>query len=366
MKVAELLEALETVAPALADSDTVPIERHFWFTGGKVIAYNEWLGMMVPCKVGAEMTAPLILRDVLKASYQAGTVEFEVDLPKGKQSGHLLVYVGKNPAKFPTMNVEDTKSIFRMPKIEGTSGTVFADKLGKAQLAIDVCLLSVGTDGNFPERVGITIAKEDEGLALYGFNNDSIARCLLEGKAVINQRAERITVPTQFWTVFQNLTKGKDVQEAKASVEVMLDAKHVVARVGEVMLFAKVLPVDNPSPLRKVYEEHFNTAVRKNLVPINQKLERAVGRSIAVSKNDVEPSTTITVKGGHMILTTAGGLGDTDDEFEFDHPDTAPLVIPAKKLASLELFERIAVGKRSVVLVKAERVYMVSGLTGAK
>src|SRR3974377_2329289 len=46
----ELLKALETIAPALAEHDILPVLQHVLFTGTSVVAYNDRIAISTPLR----------------------------------------------------------------------------------------------------------------------------------------------------------------------------------------------------------------------------------------------------------------------------------------------------------------------------
>lgn len=362
MKCSELVAVLDTVAPTLADKGMLEIMTHFWFADGRVTTFDDHLAMEAP-NGGLKddnFTAPAAMRDLLKVSYQGGTVEFDF------RKDEFDLYVNDNVATFKTLDVDDAHAMFKMPKLV-SNAPVFGGLLGKAQMAIEVCLLAVSNDGNFPERCGITIIPEDGALALYAFNFHSIARCVLkEGTS----NKGRITIPTQFWTIFLGLTKGMDSKQGKAGVQMLLHKDHALAQVGDVKLFAKTLPVPEPTDIGGIFDKYYTKEVERSLIPVTADLVECTDRAAVISTGDEGAHTTLKVKGNKLSLKTSANRGSVDDEIPFNHPDAGPLKVNPLLLASgLKLFgpgekfpSTVAVTKQVVVLQKAERVYMVSGI----
>lgn len=365
MKASEFIKILEVVAPAVStQKQQLELLKHFWFSGGKVTAFNDLLAMECPCPgIDDEFTAPLHMLDLLRASNLGSKLDFEF------RETEFDLYTGDQFATLSTFNVRDAFKLFTFPKAKPNT-PVFADLIGKASMAIDVCLLATTTDLNFPERQGITIIPEDDKLALYAFHNQSFCRCELNGKGA---HGSRITVPADFWRIFQNLTKGMDSKEAKGAVTMVLDADFAFATVGGVKLFCKTLPVKNPTDLRKTFNKHYNDdEVAKNLVPVTADFMESIARAVVLSTGveDKNCRTRLQVKKNELSIKTSSQRGEQDDLIPVKHPNTKELKVQAPLLAdalnhfspSDKALSKVAFSDVCVVLQKAERVYMVNGV----
>src|ERR1700757_1851266 len=54
----EILDKVQTVSPALANNDLVPVLSHLWFTGTSLMAYNDQIAISVPCKTDFKVAVP--------------------------------------------------------------------------------------------------------------------------------------------------------------------------------------------------------------------------------------------------------------------------------------------------------------------
>lgn len=336
-----------------------PLMTHFWFIDGQVITYNDRMAMSKPLDLGFNFTAPALMLDTLKVSYQAGDIEFRESIgKKGERGVKIRIGGGDQKNDFNSFDPEDTRPIFEMPKAN-YNAPVFGESLGKAQLSIETCLLAISSDQLQPERTGITIIPEDKALALYAFNNTSMARCTLNlGDSDFKGR---VTIPADFWSIFLNLTKGMVVKESKKSVLVSIGKKEIIAKVGDVRLLAKVLPVDQPTDLLAIFAKHYTPALKKQLVPLTEDIGEAMDRAVEISRNDADCFTEVSVTKNVLRLETNAQDGFANDIIEFPHPDVAPVQVKLAQLSKgRKLFERMAVSKDVVVATKGERVFMIS------
>lgn len=347
MKVSELVQTLDTVAPTLGATNMVPIMEHFWFTGSDVLTYDDHLAMQAPCDIGLKLTVTGKLLPLLKASYQSGVLKFT------EQDDGLLVSIGKAKATLTTKNIRDASNLFKMPALEANAPEL-TNHMDLTRQAIEACRLAM--DDTTPHRNGITLLPEDGALSLYAYNNDSLARCVLPG----GKLKKRIMLPAAFWNILLSLIPKKD----KANVKVMLREEHVLAQVGDVLLYAKTVEVAAPTDLRKLYDTNY-TAAAKRLVPISAEFHEAIKRAAVLTKDDKNSKTTLTVENGELNVTTDALHGLTDDRVRFDHPDAHVTLKPAPLLEALERFTgeeaKVAIGKRVVALSEAGRVFLLSG-----
>lgn len=356
MKVSELVDELSVVAPTLSAGGYVPLMEHFWLFDGQVTTYNDRLAMSKPLDLGFDGTVQSLLLDMLRVSYQAGKIEFKHEPDKEQVS--VRIGGGDQKNKFKSNSAEDAKNIFAMPKCN-FNAPAFAESLGKARESIETCLLAVSSDQQQPERTGITIIPEDKVLSFYAFNNVALARCTLPlGETSYKGR---ITVPVDFWNIFLSLTKNMTVKDAKKSVLLSLASKEVQAKVDDVRLYAKTLPVDDPTDLRKIFNKHYTADMKANLVPLTADMWEAMKRNLTATKGDAEVFTKLTVKGNELRMTTNGKSGMADDVMDFNHPDVGPINVRVEQLTKAEgLVERMSISEDVVALVKDARVYVVS------
>ncbi len=50
MDKAYFLERLKITKPGLENSDMIPVLTHFWFSGKRLMTYNDRIGISVPCE----------------------------------------------------------------------------------------------------------------------------------------------------------------------------------------------------------------------------------------------------------------------------------------------------------------------------
>lgn len=354
MQRAELLGKLETVAPALSDSDLIPVLKHVWFTGKELVAYNDHIGISVPLESDFRGAVPgQVLLGLLRTS-GAKEAEFQPD------GDIVVVKAGRALLKLASLPVEDFDGIFTMPKPSKNLLPIADTK--RALRAIEDGLRSIGSDTGVPEQLGITLIPGKDCFHCYSTNNDTLSRSVLplEGSPDI----DRIILPATFCAQMLRLSSGED----KIALEVTNE--YALLSVGVTRLFGRLIDAPTPIPFEKTLARHYTAEAKQALVPIPDMLQVALERAMIVTDSaSDQKSTNLSVKKNkegkkELILVSESDRGKVTDRMEIDdaHPEVSVRVEPKRIKAGCESFSKIAITSYSVVMTRGSSLYLVTAL----
>lgn len=350
MKAKELAELLKIITPTLAPHDLVPILSHYWLTGTHAMTFDDHLAMRVPCVTDVRLTIAKQVQELLSVSNPSKEVQWEE-----AKDGKITVRVGRNYAVLQTDAVERALKIFTMPNmVKEEILPAVRDNTKEFVAALKVSLLSTSNDPSLPEQCGVTILPEDDRLAIYSFNHDSLTQSFL--KLGRTDFKKRIVVPAQFCEILSALSGGEVV------VELTLNDQYCLARVDDIELYAKTLSVPRPTDIRRVVEDHYTPAAKKALVDVSDDLRELVARAMVIGEHDTEQEyTELEVKEGKLTFYTESSRGVVDDEIAFDGTDTSRVRIRSKLLGNgIDMFTKISITNEAVILSDGPRVYVIS------
>jgi hypothetical protein len=301
-----LLEALTGASNALANSNLVPILRHFYFSKDKVTAYNDVIGIEVPCVTGFVGAVPRTILGFLRSCNNNDEVSFT------STDKEVIVEAGGKQLKAPIL--EGSKRPIMLPK-QGNAPPIHIGK--QAIHALKICLLSVSSDSSRPEHLGITVIPGDDELQIFSTDSKTLT-WVRSVPAKIEGKPSRVIPATPFC---QQLIAFADTKTIDA-IELGDDYAMAVAADG-MTLFGKL--VDSPQPLdfNDIVTKHVPKDYRTRTVPIPAGLKKVLDRAVVITSLDLAKARTrIVVKNGTATFSTKSDRGDeTVDELPFKHDD---------------------------------------------
>jgi DNA polymerase III sliding clamp (beta) subunit (PCNA family) len=338
-----LLQALQSIQPALADHQMLPILSHFWFKGGKVTAFNDIIAMQRPLPADFEGAVPgeqlLGLLNASKSSEVALTVE-------GKE---LLFKAGRVKAKLALLGTDSFDSLFEMPAFD-TAHSIVASNL---RPAIEHCLRSVSSDVTRPQHNGVTVLVSHGVMSLYATNAVTLASAQVDlGKT---QDRARVILPKRFCEQAIRLSNGKALLQ--------FDADKVMLRDEAVLLFSRLIeaggePLDFEAMIDKHWPEH------EALIPA--RLPLAVERACIMANSVQEQRyTEIGCQDGRMRLHTQSPYGEVEDVLTTDAgQDDWSVKVDPSYLRGIERFDKLTVTKEAIVCSNASGdLYLIAART---
>jgi len=281
-----LLKTLELVAPALSTNTLIPVLQHFWFTGKRVMAYNDTIAISTPLETPFAGAVPgVTLLDLLRTiSATELTLQTDKDI--------LSIKVGtRGHYKLGLMTPDKYESLFSMPKfgatdISGTKGFMSG---------ISNCIRSVSTDTSVREQLGITVISIEGGLHLYATNNATLAHSRVSQQATV--KFTRVILSGPFCEQMIKLSE----QSGKHLVSISTD--HAMFSADQTLLFGRLIePASTELDFAGVLKHHLPKDYKADLWPIPKKMTEIIDRACIVTSATIDKTRThINLNGKDML-----------------------------------------------------------------
>lgn len=356
MKRELLLKQLETVSPALAAIDLIPIMTHFWFTGKRIGAFNDTVAIDVLTAVKLNCAVPgSLMLDLLRKTFSK---EIELELEKER----LYVHAGKSRIKLPVLPAETFLEIWPKYEKHGTIIDVMPNRLARG---LELCLLATSTDTSLPEQTGVTFEVDGKHLCLYATNKEVVVRAQLKWLGETPE-LKRATLPRvycdyvrQMIVDHENVTlsigKAHALCTSKAGDE---DGKEQDA----VRAFGRLVNVTDPLNFKKIFADHAPTDLLDEAIEIPDELRAAIERAVIISDPVEKTGTVIEIVDGTMTLSTKSDLGSIVDSvtLKSKHPDAKLRVNARLVKPNIEQYQYMNVTDKSLVLSNKSTVCLVA------
>lgn len=346
----DLLDALQTAAPALSKSNVIEALSYFWFRGDHVMAFNDQIAISTPLKtefVGA-LPGDLLLK-MLKTT-SAKVVSFVP--PEGKNKTFLLK-AGAAKIKLPVLDAEKA-FIFDIPKIEKNTKIVpSAETLS----AFETCLISVSSDTSIPDQLGITVVIDGKKIELYSTNNLSLSFCRINIGQTLPKM--RMILPTLFCN--QMLKLAKDAKDCWISFQ----DDHAIFFADGTTLFGSFVSTPKPLDFQSLVKQH-EAYLDKGMIEIPSKLKKVIERSILMTDPNAAPdqsSVQITAADGKMVFLAKSAKGEVRDSIPVTskaQKDLQILVDPRLLKTGVDRMVEFLATKNCVIMRNEIGVYLIS------
>lgn len=345
----EFLRHLEVVAPGLADNDIVPVMQCFWFTGDRVMAFNDAIGVSTACRVDFTGAIPgMTLLQLLKAS-KAKEISFEL---KGEQLGvkaassrFNLAYFGPDQFCF-TMPKPQTEAILPVKDVP-----TFLD-------ALEACMMSVSSDTSVPDYRGVTIISKDKQLRMFATNNETMTHAVVP----LTKEApfDRVILPREFCDQLLVMAKGSK----KLVLEIFDD--HALFVSGSTMLFGRLILSDRPLDYDRILREALQTMGKNKPIQIPDKLAGILNRALVITQAKSEAvKTDVSVTDGKMkFVSRVDGIGEVVDQMQTTQPNVQVRIDPKMLKAGLDRFDSMLITDACAVMQKDGTTYLVTATVG--
>lgn len=311
MKIARipLLEALNTVKPALASKDLIEELTHVWFDGKFAMAYNDAeLGIQVPCPTPFKGGIRGALLTGLLQNSRAKEVTFEE-----AGDGAMLLKAAQARATLSVLEPARMAAVWKFPPVNMKNSFALTEDFA---LALRSVLISVGNKVEIPDTLGVTFIGDD-GLSLYATDSDTIATMQIDAPKGF-KRGDRILVPTAFCEQLLKL-----IGRAGGFMEVCKDCV-VAGNDDGALIYARLIDAPKPSPLDKLVAKH-DKFPKGAKFQIPERLSLALDRMAVLFEGMTGETMLVKIGGGEMrMLAKVKGRGELDDSV--DIPDDVPAI----------------------------------------
>lgn len=292
-----LLDACETVKPALAAKDLIEALTHIWFDGDTMTTYNDAdLGIQVPFKTEFKGG----LRGNLLLGLLANSKAKEVELTP-TYNDHMQIVAARTKAKLAVLGMDLAVWDFPAPVMKNTFD--IGEDFVRALKAV---LVSVGNDTSIPEKLGVTMTADKAGVVLYTTDSKAVTQVrAATPKGKWMTKGDSVIMPTAF------CEQVLRVCAAGGFMEVRKDC--VIAGNGDgVLVYARLVDVHKPLDFAGTFAAHSKA---KDKFDIPTKLEGALDRAIVLLDGMAigEPVTLLAFQDKLRVETHAEGRGNMKD-----------------------------------------------------
>lgn len=353
MKREDLLGVLSTVEPAIASNDLIPVLTHFWFTGTAVMAYNDTIAISAPYET--EFTGAIrgsLLTGIL-SKLSGEDVDFTLD-------GNTVIIKSKR-SKMTAPLLSTDAFLFEFPKVKVENATLRLKKDQVAELvaALEICLQSLSRRVSEPQRLGVTVVPDKNGLNFYA--TDTVTMSAASIKVKPNDMAGHVTLAKPFCESALKLLSRKGVND----VSLMITDEYVLLLIGDkdhrIKLYGRLVEDPNPPKFKDVIKRYLPEGSDDKLIGIPKGLADALDRAHLVIHKALEPVTTIKVvegSNGTMLRILAkseqGEVSESVKLKEGDDHEEVALEIDLIRFRECDVskFDRILFDERCVVLAR--------------
>lgn len=351
MKRAKIIDLLQEVEPAVAKNTLIPVLNHFWFTGKRLLAYNDHIGISVGCETEFSGAVPITLLSILNTS-KAEDIEFT--------PSDLMLNIKAASSKFKFAMMAPADFIFKMPK--ATNAEPMPVDAARFMQSMEMCLRSIGNDTSNPDLLGVTLINDEKAKRLLMFSTD---RATISHGSVKYQGSlefERVILKTDFCKQLVRIAKGA------SELNLEITDNHAVLRHEGVTLFGRLEQLDNPLDFVSQVKELMTSSHRQKAVPIPEKLRPMLERACIITEGAIDKTKTkVVIKEKRVSMTSVSERGEAFDMTQVGdaQPDVTAYIDPRRIMDGLDDFNRFVISKDCVAMIndakeKDDLVYLVS------
>ena len=364
-----LLGKLQITKPGLASSDLIPVLSHYWFSAGRLMTYNDEIGISIPCKTDIVGAVPGVLLYAMIDGLASGKpiipslVKDELHLQSGRSKIKLAML--KADAFVFTLPKPDAKQ--RLPVEMGP----FVD-------AIECCLRSADNNAHVPEYLGVTMLLEGKEMKLFGTDGQTLAHGVCKLRVACEKR--RAVLSVAFCKQLVALAKG-----AKDPVIELAKDYVMFTFAPNSHLFGKLMgKAEKDLDYDYVLKRNYTPIIAKQAIPIVERFEKILDMSVNITEGPSRDAftkmreaskggtskTQISVAGNTIKFYSRSGRGEYSDQIALQkskHPDCkAVYVDPQRVREGCLAFDRILIQESSVVMLKGPLIFLVAGTSSSE
>lgn len=332
----DLLKALSVAKPALAVKDLVPELTNFWFDGEHVMAFNDIIGIEVPCdsEFKGGVRGQLLLGFLEHT--RAKELDFGVDADGDAHSLHLKA--GASKMKLAMMALK--RRMFDFPEVKTIKGLVVGDDFCEA---LKRALSCVGQDTSIADQLGVTVIANGAGCLLYSTDSKTIVQDSAKLKW-----GDRRVLPAVFCEQLLRL-RGKDGGDLYQMPQAVL----FIAKSG-VRLYSRYVEVKRGLDFEGMITHLMPKDIGKKAIPLPSRLALALERALILLAT--MPGDYMTMRFNddrleiEVLVEGAGELKDTV-ALEKDHGAIERKLDPALIKRNLALCTKMYLGPDAFILM---------------
>lgn len=334
-----LTEAVDLVSPALGGGNQAIIYSNLMFTGDRVCAYNDVLGISAPYHVDC---APFrVYGHTLIGLLQATDGEPTITV-KGNDA---VVTAGKSIFKLP---LSEEEAVFAQPEKGEYAAADITDELLRG---IEICLTTSCIDSTMPAIMGLCFNPYQK--AIYSCDGDAITRYTVD---VPGDKPH--TLPNAFCEALISIcAQLKD----KGTLAIGEDWAHAMLEGSGVEIYGRIIQNDDPLDHQTMIEQ---TVGRPTFVDVPKGLAKAMTRARVLSDKD-SSKTVLDVVKGNLKISTENYLGSVKDVVPLKgHKDVTAAVHAQLVARGINICDQIAILQNATAYALGDSVLMIASNIG--
>lgn len=349
MNKGEFYDKLKIVAPALSDSDLMPVLRCFWFTGKTLMAYNDHIAISIafPTEFKGAVRGDSLLALI---GVSGGGKDAKKKVTMSADDTQLHIKVGKTKIDLNLMTPDNFK-VFTMPELDQTSA--FPVDGHEFRNAVEQCMLSVSTDTSVADQLGVTLIPDSKQLLLFSTNNATLTHSHIKLKQEVN--IKRVILPTMFCEQLLRLADGEELQ-----LKIFDD--HAMFRSGKVTVFGRLIDCPRPLDFVSIFARNMGNGTREKLVPM-PRIKAALERAVIITESRVDRTKTeLSVKDSKLtLLSKSESRGTVEDWVTLEgHDDVSIMVNPVLLKNGYPNFKQVLFTERCAIMTQDHTTYLIA------
>ena len=297
MNRSDFVARLKLTAPALAKREIMPILTHFLFDGKQVTAYNDEIGLRLPCQVPfMGMVRGDLLIDLLGSS-KAKEIAFE--------PSETEVLIKAASARMTVPLATGGEELFAFPEIK--KGTEVKDVTAFLD-AVDLVLPFVGDNAVVPEQMGVTIQGDTKGVSFWATDGATIA----EAACDVPVGVLRAILPVEFCRQLIALWKASKGGHLWISADFALAV--LSHPLGAVEIYSRIIDCPQPIDIAGKVSDVLPRGFEKLVIDIPARMEMILTRAIIIGgQKNATMRVSARDDGKIEFVTKAEGRGEVRD-----------------------------------------------------